>query len=234
VLSFPQVSEHHFQGEMRNPADRLTLYGERNAPAQEPPDHEEPVFLEVLGDALEAADRSRLPYLLVGGIASGIIGRPRWTHDVDLFVRPQDARPMLAALAEAGFRTEETDPVWLYKAFKHEVLVDIIFYGMGGIYLDDEMLAHACVREFKGHQVRIPSPEDLLVIKALVHKEETSRHWFDALAIISRCDLDWDYLLRRARRGARRVLSLLVYAQSNDVLVPNRVIQRLHQAIYEG
>jgi hypothetical protein len=36
-----------------------------------------------------------LPYLLVGGIASGIMGRPRWTHDLDFFVRPQDARPML-------------------------------------------------------------------------------------------------------------------------------------------
>jgi predicted nucleotidyltransferase len=219
---------------MRNPADRLTLYGERNAPAQEPPDHAERVFLEVLGDALRAADQSGAPYLLMGGIASGILGRPRWTHDLDFFVRPQDARPMLRVFAEAGFRTEETDPVWLYKAWEHDVLVDLIFYGTGGIYLDEEMLAHSCLREFKGYHVRIPSPEDLIVIKALVHKEETSRHWFDALALISRCDLDWEYLLRRARRGSRRVLSLLVYAQSNDVLVPDGVIRRLYTAIYEG
>jgi predicted nucleotidyltransferase len=219
---------------MRNPGDRLTLYGERNAPAQEPPDHEERVFLEVLGDALRTADQSGLPYLLVGGVASGILGRPRWTHDVDLFVRPQDARTMLRVFADAGFRTEETDPVWLYKAWKHNVLVDLIFYGTGGIYLDDDMLAHSSVREFKGYHVRIPSPEDLIVIKALVHKEETSRHWFDALALISRCDLDWEYLLRRARRGSRRVLSLLVYAQSHDVLVPDGVIRRLYTAIYEG
>ena len=141
---------------------------------------------------------------------------------------------MLHVLAEAGFRTEETDPVWLYKAFKQDVLVDLIFYGMGGIYLDEEMLAHSCVREFKGSPVRIPSPEDLIVIKALVHREETSRHWFDALALISRNDLDWDYLLRRSRRGSRRVLSLLIYAQSHDVLVPDGVIRRLYQAIYEG
>jgi predicted nucleotidyltransferase len=219
---------------MRNPADRLTLYGERNAPAQEPPDHEEDVFVEVLGDALHHADRSGLPYLLVGGVASGILGRPRWTHDVDLFVRPQDARPFLHALAEGGFRTEETDPVWLYKAFKRDVLVDVIFYGTGGIYLDDEMLAHSTVREFKGYHVRIPSAEDLIVIKALVHREETSRHWFDALALISRNDLDWEYLLRQSRRGSRRALSLLIYAQSQDVLVPDGVIRRLYQAIYEG
>jgi hypothetical protein len=47
--------------------------------------------------------------LLVGGIASGILGRPRWTHDLDLFVRPQDARPMLRVFADASFRTEEED-----------------------------------------------------------------------------------------------------------------------------
>ena len=188
----------------------------------------------MVADALDAANQSGLPYLLVGGIASGILGRPRWTHDLDIFVRPQDARPMLRVFAEAGFRTEETDPVWLYKAFKREVLVDLIFYGTGGIYLDEDMLAHSRVREFKGYHVRIPSPEDLIVIKALVHKEETSRHWFDALALISRCDLDWEYLLRRARRGSRRVLSLLIYAQSNDVLVPDGVIRRLSEAIYQG
>lgn len=59
---------------MRNPAARLTLYGERNAPAQEPPDHEEAVFLGVLGHVLHAADGSGRPYLLVGGIASAIMG----------------------------------------------------------------------------------------------------------------------------------------------------------------
>jgi hypothetical protein len=30
------------------------------------------------------------------------------------------------------------------------------------------------------------------------------------------------------------VLSLLIYAQSNDVLVPDGVIRRLSEAIYQG
>ena len=46
-------------------------------------------------------------------------------------------------------------------------------------------------------------------------------------------DLDWDYLERRARRAPRRVLSLLIYAQSIDLFVPNRVIRSLFEAAYD-
>jgi hypothetical protein len=72
-------------------------------------------------------------------------------------------------------------------------------------------------------------------MKAVTHDEHMPRHWHDALGLVSRCGLDWDYVLRRARQaGARRVLSLLVYAQSNDLIVPNRVIEELFDAIYRA
>jgi hypothetical protein len=73
--------------------------------------------------------------------------------------------------------------------------------------------------------------EDLAVIKALVHKEHSPRHWFDALALLRRDDLDWDYLVRRAvQHGPLRVLSLLYYARSNDQVVPDRAISGLLEA----
>jgi putative nucleotidyltransferase-like protein len=191
----------------------------------------------VLREAVETVETSGYPYLVLGGLASSLVGRPRWTHDIDLLVRPDDALAVLAAFRAAGFTTEETDPVWLYKAFKDDVMVDIIFMVMGGIYLDDEMRARAIEREVpnpsgRGLRLRIPSPEDQIVIKAIVHREETSRHWFDALAILGRAELDWDYLLHRARVGARRVLALLIYAQSSDILVPSWAIRRLYEQVY--
>src|SRR5438067_12615095 len=92
-------------------------------------------------------------------------------------------------------------------------------------------------REFEFHGVKadLLPPEDLLVIKAIVHDEHVPRHWHDALGILARCELDWEYLLRRARTyGARRVLALLVYGQSNDLIVPNRVVERLFDDIYRS
>ena len=109
------------------------------------------------------------------------------------------------------------------------MLVDLVFRSSGDIYLDDEMLAHATELEVKGQTLRLVSPEDLAVIKAIATAEHSAHHWYDALAIIARHDLDWDYLLERARRhGPRRVLSLLLYAESNDLAVPADVVERLH------
>jgi predicted nucleotidyltransferase len=186
----------------------------------------------VLRQAVETVEKAGFPFLVLGGLAASLVGRPRWTHDIDFLVRPDDARQVLEALRAAGFTTEETDPVWIFKAFKDQVMVDIIFMVMGGIYLDDDMRAHSIARDYDGLRLRIPSPEDQIVIKGIVHREETSRHWFDALAILGRAELDWEYLLRRARVGARRVLALLIYAQSTDILVPSWVIRRLYEEVY--
>src|SRR5262245_11463517 len=93
-------------------------------------------FARTLGETVSALESARIPYVLIGGIASSGFGRPRWTHDIDVFVRPEHALKVLDALGHQGFTTEKTDPKWIYKAFKHEVMVDIIFWSKGGFYLD--------------------------------------------------------------------------------------------------
>jgi predicted nucleotidyltransferase len=194
----------------------------------------EQIFMDVLADAVRVVEETGLPYGLMGGIGSALHGRPRWTHDIDLFVRPGDAPFILDAFTAAGFRTERKNPQWLFKAFKKDVLVDILFRAMGDIYLDEEMSARIVEREFKGLRLKVIPPEDLIVIKAIVHDEETPRHWYDALGMLVRADLDWEYLLRRAQYGPRRLLSLLVYAQSIDLVVPDEVIGALHETIYRA
>lgn len=184
-------------------------------------------LLPVLDETVAALDRAGVEYLLMGGIASSCLGRERWTHDIDVFTRPQEASRALAALSEAGFETEETYPDWLFKARKDGQLVDIIFQSAGDICLDDEMVERAPNSSFMGRCVRTLPAEDLVVIKAVVAAEHAPRHWHDALAIIATTDLDWDYLIRRARRGIRRVLALLLYAQSNDLPAPSWVIREL-------
>ena len=80
-------------------------------------------------------------------------------------------------------------------------MVDIIFRSTGGIHLDTDMVTRATEGEFLGRRVRFVAPEDLLVMKAVVHDEEGPRHWHDALGLIASVQLDWDYLLKRARRS---------------------------------
>ncbi len=191
-------------------------------------------FDRTLGSTVEAVEQAGIRYAFIGGIASGGLGRPRSTHDIDLFVMPEDAELALRALAKNGFETERTDPSWLYKAFKENILVDVIFKSKGEIYLDNEMYQRTITAEYHGRELKLVAPEDLLIIKAAAHSELCPNHWHDATALLSHASLDWAYLIRRARRAPRRILSLLLYAQSNDIGVPNPVIHELFSAIFGG
>ncbi|MBI3557980.1 MAG: nucleotidyltransferase [Deltaproteobacteria bacterium] len=189
-------------------------------------------FNQTLFAALDALEEDKIPYALIGGVASHGLGRPRTTHDIDVFVRPEDSGVALAALARKGFQTEKTDLSWLFKGFKDEVLVDVIFKSRGDIYFDAEMEERSKPIIYHGRKVKTVSPEDLIIIKCTVHDEIGPHHWHDALAVLSHAALDWDYLLKRARRAPRRLLALLLYAQSNDIWVPNRSIFELFRVIF--
>jgi predicted nucleotidyltransferase len=190
------------------------------------------VLRRVFVEAITALEASCVPYVVIGGLASAALGRPRASGDVDLLVLPEDARRALGVLAEAGFDTDELNPTWLFKAVKEGVLVDLLFKMKGDIYLDAEMLERAPVRDVHGHPARVIPPEDLVVVKALAHDEESTRHWFDGLGVIAAGNLDWEYLERRAAKGPRRVLSHLLYATSVDLVVPDGVIHRLHERTF--
>ena len=191
-------------------------------------------FVRVLRLAVQAMDRAGVAYLLIGGVAGSAYGRPLSTLDIDLFVRPDEAEKALHSLESLGFDTQRTAPHWLYKAYMEGVVIDVIFCSSGDIYLDDAMLERSRVAEVHGAQVRLISPEDLIVLKALAHSEPTARYWFDALAVVARSPIDWPYLLKRARHGPKRILSFLLFAQSLDLPVPADVVRSIHRLAVAG
>src|SRR5437899_191278 len=79
---------------------------------------DEEALLRALDESQEALEHGGVPFLVMGGIASAILGRPRWTRDIDLFVRLEDAGKALETLADAGFETWVEDQHWLAKAKK--------------------------------------------------------------------------------------------------------------------
>ncbi len=192
-----------------------------------------PNIIKTLFATIEIIEEKHIPYALIGGIAVKELGRPRVTHDIDVFVKPDDADFLLETLKERGFEIERRDPFWLYKAWRDEILVDIIFRSCGDIYFDEEIMAHVRRIPYHGKYINAISPEDFIVIKSAAHQEDNPHHWHDALAVITQGNLDWDYFLKRARQSPRRVLSLLIYAQSNDIAVPTDVIQKLYRSIFE-
>src|SRR5262245_44483487 len=126
------------------------------------------LFHQVWCRVVRGLEGGQIEYALMGGIAATILGGQRYTHDIDVFVKPEQADRALECLANNGFDTVKTDPRWLYKGFKHNVMVDLIFKSSGPVWLDDEMYRRTGVAKFNGTSVRTLGPEDLFVIKALV------------------------------------------------------------------
>ncbi len=116
-----------------------TMDGRATPPAQASARQTElgDIFDRTLFSALDALEERKIPYCIIGGIAASGLGRPRSTHDIDLFVRPEDAEAALEALGKHGFDTDRTDVRWLFKGWKEQMMVDIIFKSEGDIYFDD-------------------------------------------------------------------------------------------------
>jgi predicted nucleotidyltransferase len=191
---------------------------------------EQDAFVSALTRTMDTLAGAGLDFAVIGGVASAGYGRARWTKDIDVFCRPEDAEGALDALAAGGFDVERTNPAWIYKAFCDGVQVDLIFKSKG-LYLDDRMLDRLQTVAVAGVEFLAIAPEDLVVMKALIHDEESPRHWHDALAVLAAAPLDWDYLLERARSGPNRVLALLHYALSVDVPVPASAVNELHDLV---
>jgi hypothetical protein len=190
-------------------------------------------FASVLEESVRLAEEHSIPYAVFGSIAASHWGRPMPSGDIDLFVRPHDATRLHEVMDGAGFKTDVENPKWLLKGWRDGVLVDLIFKVRGDVYFDEAMQEHTVKTSYLGVGLDLLSAEDTLLIEAVSNEYETPDHWFNALAILAYQDLDWDYLMWRARLGARRILSLLVYAQSTDVPVPTRLVRDLYRLVYE-
>ncbi len=189
-------------------------------------------FHRVLGRAVEALEDSRIPYVVFGSVAVGIYGKPGPSGDIDFLIRPVDEKRALTALDRAGFRVDETDQTWISKAFLDGVMVDLILQVRGDLFLDEDALHRAKRVEIHGHELQLVSAEDAVLIEAASNAPEIESHWYQAISIIIGTQLDWPYLVSRARLAPRRLLSLLVYADADDIEVPRDAIRTLHQRIY--
>jgi hypothetical protein len=193
---------------------------------------EHQAFRKLLAEAVGIVEDEGIPYVVAGSIASSFWGRPTSVGDLDLVIDPTDAKRLLKRFDSEGFETEITNPQWLYKAKKFDQTVDLIFEMEGPLYLDDPMVAHSIIEEIEGTRLRLISAEDFVLSQAMAFEEDTPDYWFHALGVLATATIDWDYLIERASRGPRRMLSLMIFAQSNDLPVPDSAIRRLFETTY--
>ncbi len=188
---------------------------------------------EVLEDALRILEAAGVDYLVIGSVATrSLLGMDlKETEDLDALIRRDDAERLLDVFSQEGYATYRRDGRWIYKAGRPDVTVDLIFRAGGKIMLDTEHLRRSTTSEIEGLSLRVPAPEDLIIMKAVFDAEDRQGRWYEALSMVRRLPIDWDYLAERGVALApRRLLSLLMYAVDAGIAVPNGAMAHLVSA----
>ena len=169
--------------------------------------------------------RLDIPYLITGGIAVLIWGRPRFTADIDIVVELREndikkLRKALIALSKSGYIDEEM----MQRAIVHQEEFNFID-NITGVKVDfwilkkDDpfdvsRLKRRVTKDILGRKVYFTTAEDLILIKALWCKESlSSRHLEDIESIlkISVRKLNMRYLKQWAKKlGVWSILSKLM------------------------
>jgi len=148
--------------------------------------------------------------IVIGGVAASLLGKPRLTADVDVMVLlslPDLPRLMAAASEEGfGFRIREAEEfarrhrVLLLRHQESGINVDV---SLGALPFEVEAVERSVVHPIGSVAIRIPTPEDLIILKAVAHRP---KDLLDIRAIIdSYPDLDRE----RIRSWVREFAQLL-------------------------
>lgn len=137
--------------------------------------------LDILKEPLTALtkwlQKIRCPYLVIGGVAASLLGRPRATRDIDLVVLidSSDWESFLESSKEYGFIPRVNNAidfakrsrVLLLKHKESQIEVDISF---GVLPFEQEAIQRAKVVSFMKVRLPLPQPEDLIIMKAIARR----------------------------------------------------------------
>ena len=134
---------------------------------------------------------AQIPFALVGGYAAWARGAPEPSHDADFAVRPQDVEAAEEVIAAAGLEVERPAENWLFKAFHHGQLVDVLFR-MVGEPITTELLERSDVLEVLAVRMPVLRATDIVSAKLRVLGEHACD--FGRLLAIVRAlreQIDW-------------------------------------------
>jgi len=156
-----------------------------------------PELLDAMKLAAAALRDAEVPYILGGGLAAWARGGPPTEHDVDFFVREEDAERALDALEAAGMKPERPPEDWLLKAWAGETLIDLIFHPAGG-HVDDGYFERAEEIEVASQRMPVASLADVLTTKLLaLSEQEPDLGSVLELARSLREQIDWELVRER-------------------------------------
>ncbi len=132
--------------------------------------------IESLNRLLEKHDQKGV---IIGGVAVGLLGKPRFTADIDavFLLSIRDIHRFLElARAENLIPREENMEERAKKnrvlLLRHSPTNTDIDISLGIMPFEEEMIERGSVRSFANLSARLPTPEDLIIMKAVAHRRK--------------------------------------------------------------
>lgn len=141
----------------------------------------EPASLEPFREALMALQRLLRRYddrgAVIGGIAASLLGAPRFTDDIDavFLLSLQDVPAFLDAARAEGLASRIEDaPAFARRTrvllLRHEASGTPVDISLGVLPFELEMVERARTQAFGNLALRLPTPEDLIITKAIASR----------------------------------------------------------------
>jgi hypothetical protein len=146
------------------------------------PDRVPQAFLKVLRNLTEWFSDAQLAAMVVGGVAASILGRPRATRDIDALTMLAEDKwaAALYAAERHGIAPRIEEPlefarrtrVLLLRHVESGIDIDLI---LGRLPFEEQAIARGKFHDLGGVRVKLPTVEDLLIMKAIAQRPRDLR-----------------------------------------------------------
>jgi hypothetical protein len=136
-------------------------------------------LLGALADLVKWLESAQISAMVIGGVASSFLGRPRMTQDVDALAILPENKWDAATEAARNFgivpRIDQAvdfarrSRVLLLKHAQSDIAIDVI---LGGLPFEQEAVDRARAHLVGDITVRLPRVEDLIIMKVIAHRDK--------------------------------------------------------------
>lgn len=152
----------------------------------------------------------KIPYLVTGGVAIYVWGRPRFTADIDLVVelKKEKVNQLVQILIKEGYIDQNAvnDALKYHSEFNfidQATGIKVDFWILKDEDFDKSRLKRRVAKKILNQKVYFTSPEDLILMKLLWHKESQSTRQLEDIQSVmefSKDQLDFAYLKKWAKK----------------------------------
>jgi hypothetical protein len=136
-------------------------------------------YASILKDLVAWFKKSRVKGTIIGGVASSLIGKPRFTKDIDavIMLDSEKGDEFLKTGEDFGFYPRISDAldfarkrrIFLLKHRPSGVPIDV---SLGALPFEEEMIKRCQFVKSENTDIPICSPEDLIILKAVSHRSQ--------------------------------------------------------------